>query len=358
MSAETNSSLENRISELQALLAKRTRSEQEGQILALLRGLDPKDLALTLGRIDLGRLLKALDDRLWGPKSRKELLRLLPPSVNHLTLSSKRDLIGGLAHGNTDLAAEKMIAQLFLSEQGQTLTQLKVEIDCASNGHDLHHILHSDIDSADLRFDIIRHFQNGHTPTQEERELRVVCDIDDTLYASLNDQRYSKGTVYPGVLQLLGALSELPPIFLTARPELAKSLFERITHKQLSHYGIHRSTVLSGSLPGLMGHRRMAEQKARTLLSYKELYPEFRFIFIGDSGQGDMSLSESLLSKRPKAIERALIHKLADNQPGSVSKRPDIHVFDDYGVAATILAEHGYLNEAQVELVQSSLLGF
>ena len=185
-----------------------------------------------------------------------------------------------------------------------------------------------------------------------ERPLRVVSDIDDTLYSSLKDNRFPKGTIYKGVLELYAAISGMPPIFLTARPELVSSLFERLTHKQLRRYGLDKPTVLSGSLQGLMGHRRMAEQKARNLISYAEMYPEFRFIFVGDSGQGDMALAEQLLdpnesvshgSGTASPIERAFIHKLCDTHKGSRTSNPRIHLFSDYAEAADHMHDLGYL---------------
>jgi Phosphatidate phosphatase APP1, catalytic domain len=352
MAAETVD--ETHVSQIEKILTRSTRARDETRLLDILRPLDAARLAATLDRLDLRRLLQALDDRMWGPKSRKEFLRVIVPALPNLSLRSKASLIGGLANSSKELAAERTIVELFLAESGQRLSDLKLLVDCAQDGRDLLNVLYSFIGSADLRYDVIQHFQKA-TETSTPRLLRVVSDIDDTIFSSLKDQRYPKGTIYPGVLELLSELSPLPPVFLTARPELVASLFERVTHKQLAQYGIEQCTVLSGSLPGLMGHRRMVEQKARTLTSYRELYPEYRFLFVGDSGQGDMALAEQLLSKKNSLIERALIHKLAAHQPGSKSSHPRIHTFENYAFAATILGEHGYLTEQQVKAIEESV---
>jgi hypothetical protein len=348
----TELNLEQTAAEIADMLSRRTRAKQEGKILTLIRLSQGRQLADLLDLLDLERLLSALDDRKWGPDSRKEFLRLLDPVIAMLSMTSKARLIRSLARRSMGDSDEKFMTRLFLSESAEGLTRLKLDVDQASDGHDLLHILYNDLKCADLRFDLVRHFQKS-SPAQQG--LRVVSDIDDTLYASLNDSRYEKGTIYPGVLELLGHLSAFPPIFLTARPEFSASLFERLTHRQLSRYGIEGATVLSGNIPGLFGHQRMAKQKARTLIQYTELYPEFRFLFIGDSGQGDMTLAQTLLGKRPPPIERALIHKLADFQPGSRSDHDSIQTFEDYGRAAAILGEHGYLDSNQVEEVQSAL---
>ena len=96
----------------------------------------------------------------------------------------------------------------------------------------------------------------------------------------------------------------------------------------------------------------MAEQKSRTLTSFKELYPELRFLFIGDSGQGDYSLSKSLMEREKSPIQLALIHKLAEHQPGSVSDHPLIRTFDNYGEAASILEENGFLTADQAQAIR------
>ena len=357
MSSETELTLEQIAAEISDILSRRTRAKHEGKILGFIRLLQGSRLADLLDLVEPRRLVRALDDRLWGPDSRKEFLRLLNPVIELLSVSVKADLIRGLVRSGPSLAEEKFVAKLFLSEKGESLSRLKIQIDQAMDGHDLLRVVYRDINSADIRFELVQHFQNAsHDPVvRKETGLRVVSDIDDTLYSSLNDSRFGKGTIYPGVLELLSQLSPFPPIFLTARPELAASLFERITHRQLNRYGIEGATVLSGSLPGLFGHQRMAEQKARTLVQYIELYPEFRFIFIGDSGQGDMALARKLLGRRPPPIERALIHKLGDYQPGSQSDHASIHTFENYGVAAKLLGSHGYLTEQQVTIVQQAL---
>jgi hypothetical protein len=352
VSSETELNLEQTAAEISDLLSRRTRAKQEGAILNLIRLFQGQKLADLLDRLELERLLGALDDRRWGPDSRKEFLRLLGPVETLLSLDSKARLIRSLARRRMGESDEKFLTRLFLSESKERLTRLKLDVDQACDGHDLLHILYNDIKSADLRFDLVRHFQNSSSIKQS---VRVVSDIDDTLYSSLNDPRYSRGTVYPGVLEMLGQLSVFPPVFLTARPEFSASLFEKLTHRQLSRYGIEGATVLSGSIPGLFGYQRMAKQKARTLMQYTELYPEFSFLFIGDSGQGDMALAQTLLGKKPPPIVRALIHKLSDTQPGSRSDHALIQTFDHYGQAAAILGEHGFLSSDQVAEVHAAL---
>lgn len=335
------------VEKINAILARPTRESHERRILDLLRPLDRVRFAQVMGQLNLRRLLMALDWRVWGVDTRSEFLTLLENCAEDLELEVKVELANLLADGPTGYREEKVLRALFLSCRGAELTELKLRIDMSDNGHDLLDLLSGDIDSPELRFDILKHFREAAEYPKEPgaRVLRVVSDIDDTIVSSLNDQRYASGTIYPGVVELYGALSPLPPVFLTARPEFVSSLLERFTHRQLRRYGVDKPTVLSGRLPGLMGHRRMAEQKARSLTSYAEMYPEFRFIFFGDSGQGDMALAERMLASPESFLERAFIHKLSDLHAGAKTTNPRIHLYSDYLQAATLLVELGYLEE-------------
>lgn len=339
--------------QISALLERRTGRAEEGRILDQLRPLSAEQFGAVLSQLNLQRLLSALDWRVWGANTRAEFLSILERHVGTLDLEQKVLLANLLADGPTGYREEKVLRALFMSCRGADLTELKLRIDMSDNGHDLLDLLTGDIDSPELRFDILKHFKEAaeYPKDPKDRVLRVVSDIDDTITSSLHDQRFARGTVYLGVLELYAALSPLSPIFLTARPELFSSLVERFTHRQLRRYGLERPTVLSGSLKGLMGHRRMAEQKARTLASYIEMYPEFRFVFFGDSGQGDMVLSESLLSTPDSVIERALIHKLSDLHAGAKTKNERIHLYSDYGQAATLLHGLGYLDDQRLQTV-------
>lgn len=354
MSLENDPEVLARVQQVKSIIERRTRESEELRILHLLRDLAPERFAAVLSQLNLVRLLKALDDRIWGSDTRKEFLRLLNRVVPSLTVPLKAGLISALARSGYHLAGERTVVSLFLSERGHTLSELKLLVDTAVDGRDLLHLIYNYVRSAELRLELLNHFRAASEPSSPPL-LRVVSDIDDTIYSSLHDQRYPKGTIYPGVLALLSALSTLPPVFLTARPELIASLFEKVTHRQLNRYGIERCTVLSGNLPGLLGHRRMALQKARTLVSFRELFPEYRFLFIGDSGQGDMALAKELLARNESPIERAFIHKLGEFQPGSSSDHPLISTFESYLELADSMAKIGYLNSEQLELIANSV---
>lgn len=125
--------------------------------------------------------------------------------------------------------------------------------------------------------------------------FKVMSDIDDTFISSLLDWSYPRGTTYPGVLAFYSEMaratrSPLHPIirgveasgliFLTARP---KSLVH-MTHRTLTRKGVNmeRATVVFGSIWKLLSHASMAQKKLENYLAYRNLYPEFDFVFLGD----------------------------------------------------------------------------
>ncbi len=149
------------------------------------------------------------------------------------------------------------------------------------------------------------------------REVKVLSDIDDTFYANWKDARYPKKTVYPGVLQFYAELDRGPgPVpgragdltFVTARPGDRLGLVEDATIKALAERGQLTATVLAGSFTRLIGNRTIAEKKLENFLEYRRLYPEYDFVFVGDSGQGDIHFGQRMLELAPGVVRAVFIH--------------------------------------------------
>ena len=64
----------------------------------------------------------------------------------------------------------------------------------------------------------------------------------------------------------------------------------------------------------------MAVKKLQNFELYQALYPEFDFIFVGDSGQGDVSLGTMLLEKFPDRV-REVATLIPGAMRGLVSER-------------------------------------
>ena len=95
------------------------------------------------------------------------------------------------------------------------------------------------------------------------QSMRIISDIDDTLYAGWMDKRYPMHVLYPGVHRLHQAISNhhasLPAtVFLTARPRGWLSVGKKFTSRHLVKLGIPSPTVLPGAVKGLTSNRNIA----------------------------------------------------------------------------------------------------
>ncbi|KAF1316909.1 hypothetical protein FI667_g15145, partial [Globisporangium splendens] len=156
--------------------------------------------------------------------------------------------------------------------------------------------------------------------------VKVVSDIDDTLF--------------PGI-------EKLPPsiTFLTARPRGWLSVGRYMTVQHLKSLGIPNATVLNGSVKGLVSSKKIASLKLENFTRFAALYPEFQFVFFGDSGQGDALLASKLLHAFPDRVLGTFIHDVTpgssttgDGQQKAIYQAEGVDFFSTYAGAA--LAAH------------------
>ena len=154
-------------------------------------------------------------------------------------VQTRADRIDALQRGFTSAAEEREVANLILQTRDEALTELKLRLDHGPGHHDLLELLYHDIDDAGVREEIIEHIRI-HSPAipSERRRVRMISDIDDTLYASLNDPTYVRGTLYPGITTFHEEVGKLAfsrrsdivdLILLTARPRDVLGLIESYT---------------------------------------------------------------------------------------------------------------------------------
>ena len=165
--------------------------------------------------------------------------------------------------------------------------------------------------------DLIAHFKN-HMGTR--RRLHVVSDIDDTIYASHmggRDDSHQVKALYPGVVQMFAELTAESGFvtLLSARPKGTASgtrMFLRGHIPEHTMWGSVSNLMKEGAVDklnqivhghdgvgasGVDGFQHMAYKKAvrmKTLVSY---YPEMDFVFVGDTGQGDMLTAQWILTE-------------------------------------------------------------
>jgi hypothetical protein len=168
----------------------------------------------------------------------------------------------------------------------------------------------------------------GSKEGKESRQLawrKILSDVDDTLlcsggnYPAGVDKSYPHKAIYPGVLSFyreldLGIEGEDSwdadrtgnLVFLSARPHIYKDLSESRTFLKFQQIeGLRaRPALLSGNLGSGTKYLLNDDTKALAMTkyqSYKEyisLYPEYKSVFIGDNGQGDVMAAELMFKDK------------------------------------------------------------
>ncbi|MBI4577801.1 MAG: hypothetical protein HY722_16190 [Planctomycetes bacterium] len=351
--APTLTSEDEALRAIQELVEGHADREEEGRVLDLLRALEPPVLDAVVRRSDLGRLLAAVDDRALGPDHRTALLGLLAQErLGHLGIAARAALVDALQGGQTDAAEERAIAAIFEGTRGPDLTGLKNAVDAGGDERDLARLVYHDLDDEALRGRLLAHIAAEASPAGE---LKVLSDIDDTLYAHWKDTRYPSGTVYPGVLAFYRELDLGPAgdgregdlVFVTARPGDRTGLVESHTHEALRSKGVGEAVVLTGDVGSLAGDEAIAGRKFEDFERYLALYPEYRYVFTGDSGQGDAAFGARMVAAHPEAVAGVFIHDVVATPPeGREGHRArGVRLFDTYLGAACEAHELGLVGD-------------
>lgn len=269
--------------------------------------------------------------------------------IGDLDVAARAALVRKLAVGRTSSRDERAIAAIFLATSGAALSDLKEAIESSSDYHDLLQLLYHDIDASALRTAILQHIAANSGPPSG---LKVLSDIDDTFFENWVDKRYPAKTVYPGVRQLYAELSGSPSdclgavvTFVTARPEDPLGLIEDSARRSLAERGVPRARVLSGSFTHLLGNAAIAREKFLNFERYRGVFPEFRFVFFGDSGQGDIFFGQEMREKAPSVVPLVLIHDVVatPEERRAELRASEVHLFDTYAGAALVAFEKGLI---------------
>ena len=339
----------------------RTGPDAEREVLAILRDVPAGQLDVVLADLDVDRLVGDIDDHVWGADHRTQLLDLLVTArgaeLSTVTLAA---LVSALHTGRTPRAHQEAVVDALLSRDGAEFHDLKYRLNASGDYHDLEHLVFRDLDE-DLRDRVIAHIaaQADQDPTSD---LRVLCDIDDTLRCAIHDDRYPRGTVYPGIVALLTALDRGAAAapnragdltFVTARPGGPRGLVEQYTRNGLSELGLPPHAVLGGSLLNLHTKAVIAERKIQNMDRDRLLFPECRMVFVGDSGQADGDVGAQMHAKDPDHIVGTLLHNVTDLDDAARATWADqgVHVFDTYAGAAAHAVRLGLLRPDQAREV-------
>ncbi len=307
-------------------------------------------------------------------------------------LTERAALIDRLQHHGMSRREELIVTKVLLATHGEDLTRLKNIIEHGTDRATLHELVFQQITDEILRSAILTHFARESRseltpPSHPPRDkVRVLSDIDDTLYSSLCDERFRRRTLFPGVLEFYRALSagvrahdsgahaKGDVTFLSARPRELASLSYSSTLNPL--FAANASLVGGYSLlpapraySGIGNvHEVQAFAKFRNFVQYAALYPESDFVFIGDSGQGDLLSGELMLYHQPERLRAVFIHQIVTGPshsmfcpyPRSVKDMDQgisrLVFFDTYVGAALQAYEWGLISETSLALVAQAAI--
>lgn len=357
--------MQSKLSTIRSLLAGHTDRKEEAQLIELFKKAGAGELNQLLTGLsphELHELTSDMDDRLFGPDNKTAFLNLLSKDrVGDLSVESKAKLILALQLHETDKKEEKAITAIFLATKGPALTALKNSIDGATDYHDLQQLVFHDLDSKELRGQLLSHFKAE--ATSKDGKVKVLSDIDDTFYVNWKDDRFPKKTIYPGVRALYaeldrggGATADRVGdlMFLSARPYDRAGLSEHFSREMMHDKGVTQATVLSGDFAHLIGNQSIADKKYQNWQQVNQLYPEYGSVFIGDSGQGDALFGAKAAASNAD-MRAVFIHNVTHLDAAAKAEQASkgVFVFDTYVGAATEAFKRGLISKSGLERVVS-----
>ncbi len=321
---------------------------------------------LDYGQFDLNRVSKFLADFLqgtgngWSSLQARRRAEALDKRIRSagLSLADKIEVFKRLAPRAEDslLGAitgerkELRMERLLLSVPPEDLPLFKFALEYDGDYKDLVEYIFHDIDNEEYQARIIEHFQTS----PQRIGIKVLTDVDDTMYANLVDERYPKKTLYPGVLEFYDSLQKEPfklgvtPITtLSARPNPIGGKLEEASLKSLVQFTRMRlcPSALSGALVSstagtiqTLGRAhldflsdeiphgqedKIGKVKFENFSKFSKVYPEYRYVFVGDSGQADPLTAQLMVtSGSTEGVSRVVTTFIHDLRPSEDDDRP------------------------------------
>jgi hypothetical protein len=294
----------------------------------------------------------------------------------------------------TDERKELRMERLLLSVAPKDLPVFKLALEYDGDYKDLEEYIFHDIDDKECQTRIIEYLR----ATPQQIGIKVLSDVDDTMYANLIDERYPKKTLYPGVLEFYDSLKHepfelraIPVTTLSARPNpiagkleeaslegLVKLSGGKLCPSALSGALVSATagtveTVLRAELDPLSDkiphgqEEKIGEVKFENFSRFSEVYPEYRYVFVGDSGQADALTAQLMVTRTsPEGTSRVVttfIHDLrqADNDEHSVSPAfrnlsADIVIKKTSATGRGVIVFRNYIDAAIVAHMHSATL--
>eukprot|EP01127_Copromyxa_protea_P022039 TRINITY_DN773_c0_g1_i3.p1 TRINITY_DN773_c0_g1~~TRINITY_DN773_c0_g1_i3.p1 ORF type:complete len:1030 (+),score=162.50 TRINITY_DN773_c0_g1_i3:38-3127(+) len=369
--------------------------EDESDIVSMLRKLrtkEPHVVRAVFDRIDLVSIFTLLHD-CDSKKFRSEACELIcTHHIFSINVKGRATIIGQLYPGRFESVSKEHLTWLtnvICSNSKQDLTEFKNRVDHAGMHRNLYKLIYVIMKQNGLGYkaDLLRHIGNNIPPptvphnNRTPQRIKILSDVDDTFLCSGGswpagcDTSYPLGIPYPGVFQFYKELdmgtnptqTSLPYptsnlVFITSRPcpkghaetKVYKRLLSFRTEKRAS---LHTNPILmtgevTGSTKLLWGNMSdVAKKKKDNVMKYNSLYPEYKSVWIGDSGQGDYQAA--VLCLEVGAIVAAFIHKVTtlDKTYGYKGENKNIFFYDTFIGAALLAQKAGFIDEEAVARV-------
>ncbi|KAL0479860.1 hypothetical protein AKO1_007350, partial [Acrasis kona] len=241
------------------------------------------------------------------------------------------------------------------------LTEVKKSIDCS--GESLVDFVF-DVLSLESRTNLLSHIQTVNDEHNSDYSPVLLTDIDDTLFASLIDRSFKLHSAYPGVTHLyhyittnkkssfVGVLSARPKLLRKkTRKDLAAGALKGTEFSVIDGDVIDLPSAIKGTsldiLTAILGlsavdrkscYAKMANTKFLNYTKIALIYPELKFVFFGDSGQGDVDTA--MMMATSSQVICSYIHdlrptgfggeSLLNDNDRSLLKKRNIFVFDHH----------------------------
>ena len=284
----------------------------------------------------------------------------------------------------TDEHKELRMARLILSIAPPDLPLFKLALEYDGDYKDIEEYLFHDIDSETHRNAILDHLRKA----PPRGGIKVLSDVDDTLYANLLDDRYPKKTLYPGVLAFYRALRQEPyptlltPVtFLSARPNPVAGKLEEDSLQQLitltggkicpSALSGNVGSSVAGTFESLLRDKledhlhdavpdgqeqEIAQVKFSNFSRFAAVYPEYRHVFVGDSGQADALTARRML-ERPLPVITTFIHDINKSSPAFSALRAEEKISRASAGGRGVIVFRNYIDAAVIAYLHSKTLG-
>ena len=318
----------------------------------------------------------------------------------------------------TRFGGEQALMGVLLAVAPERLSRFKFDLEYDLDDKDMVEYVFHDIDDKQRQNTIKAHYLKA--PAQGG--IKVLTDVDDTMYANLVDKRYGNvrdedgaKPLYPGILAFynsmkhepfegegvlvtLTGVTKVPVTTLSARPNPFAGELERASLQKLAALPSPAGTRLKLLPSGLSGaivsstlgsaetvvrarierrlqpdqrildalhdqvpdgqETKIGEVKFRNFLEFAAVYPEYRYVFVGDSGQADALTAQLLITTSDPASSRVVttfIHALKadDNVKPRKSKAfdallPAIRVGEQSPSGRGVIVFRNYIDAAVI----------